>query len=252
MLILRKRRPGRRTGLRALILANGSVPALDRLPAGTLDGFDFAVAADGGLLTAQALGIRPDLAVGDFDSADPGLVAKAEAEGVAIERVAAEKDESDLELAVRGAVARGATSIVIVGALGGTRVEHTLAGLALLGLGAESGPPAIEMAIVDERSTVRLLAGESRDGRAAHLDLDGEPGDYVSLQPWGGAATGVTTEGLRYPLRDEPLRMGPSRGLSNELVGQHGRVSCRSGQLLVVHTRRAALEAARIDKEASS
>ncbi len=52
--------------------------------------------------------------LGDFDSADPALVARAEAEGVAIERVAAEKDESDLELAVRAAVARGATSMVIV------------------------------------------------------------------------------------------------------------------------------------------
>ena len=251
-MILPKRRSVRRTGLRALILANGSVPDGDRLPAGTLDGIDLVVAADGGLLTAQALGIRPDLAVGDFDSADPTLVAKAEAEGVAIERVAAEKDESDLELAVRAAVARGATSIAVVGALGGARVEHTLAGLALLGLGAEGGRSPFDIAIVDERSTVRLLAGDPRDKRTAHIDLDGEPGDYISLQPWGGDATGVTTEGLRYPLRDEPLRMGPSRGLSNELLGRHGRVSCRAGQLLVIHTRRAAVEAARIDTEVSS
>jgi thiamine pyrophosphokinase len=251
-LILPKRRSGRRTGLRALILANGSVPDRDRLPSGTLDSIDLVVAADGGLLTAQALGIRPDLAVGDFDSADPASVAKAEAEGVAIERVAAEKDESDLELAVRAAVARGATSIVIVGALGGARVEHTLAGLALLGLGSDGGHPRFDMAIVDERSAIRLLAGESREGRRAHIDLEGEPGDYISLQPWGGDATGVTTEGLRYPLHDEPLRMGPSRGLSNELLGRHGRVSCRAGRLLVIHTRRAAVEAARLDTEVSS
>jgi thiamine pyrophosphokinase len=251
-LILPKRRSVRRTGLRALILANGSAPDRDRLPAGTLDGIDLVVAADGGLLTAQVLGIRPDLAVGDFDSADPVLVAKAEAEGVAIERVAAEKDESDLELAVRAAVARGATSIAVVGALGGTRIEHTLAGLALLGLDADGGRSAIEMSIIDERSTVRLLAGESRDGRTTYVDLDGEPGDYISLQPWGGDATGVSTKGLRYPLHDEPLRMGPSRGLSNELLGRHGRVSCRSGQLLVIHTRRAAVEAARANTEVSS
>jgi thiamine pyrophosphokinase len=243
------RKPSKR---RAVILANGRLPDRDRLPAGTLDDLALVIAADGGLRTAQALGLRPHLAIGDFDSADPALVAKAEAEGVAIERVAAEKDESDLELAVRAAVARGATSIVIVGALGVARVEHTLAGLALLGLGADGGEPRFEVVVVDERSTIRLLAGGSGDGRTASIDIEGEPGDYVSLQPWGGDARGVTTRGLRYPLRDEPLLMGPSRGLSNELLGRHGRVSCRAGQLLVIHTRRAAVEAARTDTEVSS
>ena len=247
-----KRSRGKPAGRRALVLANGSVPDRERLPAGTLDQVDLVIAADGGLRTAAALGLRPHLAVGDFDSAEPALVARAEAEGVAIERVAAEKDESDLELAVRAAVARGATEIVILGALGGSRVEHTLAGLALLSLAAVAAGPRFEIAIVDERSTIRLLAGaaggSADDGAvrpAASLDIHGAPGDYVSLQPWGGDAIGVTTRGLRYPLHDEPLLMGPSRGLSNELTGPHGRVSCRSGQLLVIHTRRAAVDAAR-------
>jgi thiamine pyrophosphokinase len=240
------RSPGRTTVLRALILANGSVPDRDGLPAGTLVGVDLVIAADGGLGTAAALGLRPDLAVGDFDSADPALVARAEAEGVAIERAAAEKDESDLELAVRAAVARGATEIVILGALGGSRVEHTLAGLALLGLGADGADPRFDIAIMDERSTIRLLPGG-----AGSIDIAGEPGDYVSLQPWGGDAIGVTTRGLRYPLHDEPLLMGPSRGLSNELIGRRGRIACRSGRLLVIHTRRAAVGVAR-PKEVSS
>ena len=249
------RRNSKPSERRALILANGSAPGRDRLPAGTLENIVLVIAADGGLRTAEALGLRPDLAIGDFDSADPALLAKAEAEGVTMARVAAEKDESDLELAVRAAVARGATSIVILGALGGARVEHTLAAIALLGLGADSvtgSASPFEMAIVDERSTIRLLRGGTPGGRAAAIDLQGEPGDYVSLQPWGGDAAGVTTEGLRYPLRDEALVMGPSRGLSNELLGRHGRVSCRTGQLLVIHTRRAAVEAARISREVSS
>ncbi len=75
------------------------------------------------------------------------------------------------------------------------------------------------------------------------LELHGEPGDFVSLLPWGGDAHGVTTEGMRFPLHDEPLPMGPSRGLSNEILGTSAAVTCRAGGLLVIHTRRAVVDA---------
>jgi hypothetical protein len=73
------------------------------------------------------------------------------------------------------------------------------------------------------------------------MTVSGEPGDYVSLLPWGGDAEGVSTEALRYPLRNEPLTTGPSRGLSNELTRRTATVRVRRGALLVVHTRRAGL-----------
>jgi thiamine pyrophosphokinase len=67
-------------------------------------------------------------------------------------------------------------------------------------------------------------------------ELHGAPGDLVSLIPIGGDARGVTTEGLQYPLSDEPLLFGPARGLSNVLVGTEARVRVREGLVIIVHT----------------
>ena len=224
--------------VKALIIADGRVPPRSVLPEDLFGDVDLVVAADGGAERAAALGLRPDLVVGDGDSIDPDALGALAASGTAVERYPAEKDESDLELALKAAMVRGADEIVILGALGGARFEHEMAAVALLGLEEASGR---DVTIADDRSTVRLLRGSERAGVVASLDVRGAPGDFVSILPWGGDATGVATEGLRYALRDEVLRMGPSRGLSNELTVPTGRISCRRGQLLVVHTRRSAL-----------
>jgi thiamine pyrophosphokinase len=233
--------------LKAIVVGNGRVPARHSLPATVFDDVALVVAADGGAEGAIGLGLRPDLVVGDMDSLAPEALRRLESDGTAVERMAVEKDESDLELAIRAALARGATTIMILGALGGPRVEHELANVALLGLG---GPDTV-IAIMDERCTIRMLDGGARTsgGETATMDVRGEPGDFVSLQPWGGDVDGVTTRGLRYPLRDEPLLMGPSRGLSNELTGRRGAVSCRRGRALVIHTRRSALAAGSIEPQ---
>ncbi|MDQ3871261.1 MAG: thiamine diphosphokinase [Chloroflexota bacterium] len=222
-------------GRKAIIVGNGRVPVADALPPGTLEGAGFVIAADGGALQAIRIGLRPDVAVGDGDSLAPGDLALLAEMGIPFRHVPAEKDESDLELAVRLALASGAAEVVILAALEGPRIEHSLASLSLLALPELAGRPA---SLVDERSTIRLLTAEAANGR---LTLSGETGDYVSLLPWGGDVEGVTTEALRYPLIDEPLTVGPSRGLSNELTTAKATVRLRRGRLLVVHTRRASL-----------
>jgi thiamine pyrophosphokinase len=64
--------------------------------------------------------------------------------------------------------------------------------------------------------------------------LHGAPGDLVSLVPVHGPATGVTTEGLRYPLRGEDLVPGSTRGVSNVLLGTEAVVRLETGVLLAV------------------
>jgi thiamine pyrophosphokinase len=65
--------------------------------------------------------------------------------------------------------------------------------------------------------------------------IDGQPGDIVSLLPLSQRVTGITTEGLEYPLRGETLRLGPARGVSNVMLGKMARVAHRSGLLLIMH-----------------
>ncbi len=228
--------------LKALLVGNGRVPPRSRLAAQVFDDVGLIIAADAGASRCLELGLRPDLVVGDLDSADPADIQVLERAGVEIRRMPAEKDESDLELALRAAIERGARRVIALGALGGPRVEHALAAIWLLALAAGMG---VDLSIVDDRSALWVLVGGSAPGAPSRAEITGTPGDFVSLLPFGGDVEGVSTVGLRYRLHDEPLRVGPSRGLSNELMDRAAMVSCREGRLLIVHTRRSATEPAR-------
>jgi thiamine pyrophosphokinase len=70
------------------------------------------------------------------------------------------------------------------------------------------------------------------------LEINGAPGDYVSLLPLTWHVSGVTTIGLRYTLTTEMLEQGPARGLSNELTTDSATVQIGRGRLAVVHTHR--------------
>lgn len=215
--------------MNALIVADGDIPGRDavvRLLRNTEP--NLIIAADGGALKATALGYAPHVVVGDADSLPGPSAEELRLAGAEVLVHPAAKDESDTELAVREAVARGATALLVVGAFGGRRLEHTIANLLLLCLPELGG---VDVRLVDGASVVRLLAG------GMSITIDGTDGDYVSLLPIAADVEGVTTDGLAFPLVDEPLHQGPARGLSNVMVGARASVSLRSGKLLVVHTR---------------
>jgi thiamine pyrophosphokinase len=223
-----------------ILVGDGDVPArstLDLAWPGWADGADLVIAADGGALKARRAGLVPELVVGDGDSLGAVGLAEIRAAGIELELAPAAKDESDLELAVLAAVARGAERLTMLGAMGGARFDHALANAWLLAHPALDGRPA---ALLDGGSRVRLLSADADPGvpgaGRTELVLRGSPGDLVSLLPFGGDAVGVTTRGLAYPLLDEPLRAGPARGLSNVRLGLEARVSLRSGRLLIVET----------------
>jgi thiamine pyrophosphokinase len=206
----------------ALVLAGGDPPHprdLDDLP----DASDaLVIAADSGLHHAQRLRYPVDVVVGDLDSVDPAALARAEQEGAAVERHPAEKDATDLALALRAAKARGVERVVALG-LGGGRFDHLLANALVL--------------VSDELAPVRIEARV--DGARLHViregfELAGAPGDLVSLFAVAAPARGVATDGLRYPLRGETLHPGSTRGVSNELVAAVAHVSVADGVLLAV------------------
>ncbi len=217
------------TAVHALILADGivsPVPDLDTSWPGWSDGVDLVIAADGGARHAAALGRRLDLWVGDGDSLGAAELDDLAASGVPIRRAPVDKDESDAELALLAAVAAGVTRITVLGALGGERIDHGLANVWLLGHVRLAG---CDVRLVDASVRIRLVG----PGRT---DLGGRTGDLVSLLPFGGDAAGVTTDGLRYPLRDEALPSGPSRGLSNVRESGGAVLTVGSGRILVVET----------------
>lgn len=220
--------------VRALIVADGAVPDrgdLDRAWPGWASGVGLVIAADGGARVAEQLGLTLDLVVGDGDSLRPEGIAELRARGVPVVIARPDKDESDTELAVLAALERGAGAITVVGAFGG-RLDHTLANVWLLALPALAERP---VELLDGATRVTLISAMS--GRPVRRVLGpGQVGDLVSLLPLGGDVQGVVTEGLVYPLRAEPLRIGPSRGLSNVRSAPAGEVAVTvgSGRLLVI------------------
>jgi len=218
--------PAKGVGVKAIVVAGGHAAPED---AALLAGERLLIAADSGAGWLDGRGVVPDLLIGDMDSIEASLLERLEAAGVAVERHPSDKEASDVELAVAHAVAEGSDEVVILGGLGGERLDHELANLLLL---ADARWAGIDLRIVRGGTTVRALhAGGSRE-------LDGTAGDLVTLLPVGGEAIGVTTTGLRYPLAGEALLVGRTRGLSNEVEEAPASVSLAGGTLLVIETRK--------------
>lgn len=180
------------------------------------------IAADSGADHALALGQRIDLAVGDFDSISADGLQTLERTGVRIERYPADKDATDLELALDAAVAQRPRRIVVVGGTGG-RLDHVLGALSVLAADAYRDA---EIDALLGRATVHVV----RDERL----FAGRVGEVLSLFAVHGPARGVVTEGLAYPLQDETLEPGSTRGLSNMFAARQARVALESGVLLAI------------------
>lgn len=205
----------------AIVLAGGTPPSHRHLVWARAGAPDvIVVAADSGSDHAHRLGVAVDVAVGDFDSISPSAHAWLTRTGTRVERHPAGKDASDLELALLVASRQRPDRIVVLG-VGGGRLDHLLFNLLVL---------------ADRRwgSDVRALAGDALVTVAHdHAVVTGPPGSVVSLVAVGGPAT-VTTSGLEYPLRGEPLSPTSTRGLSNVLAGGRATVDVSSGTVLIL------------------
>jgi thiamine pyrophosphokinase len=210
--------------MRALVVLDGDPLGTDAWLAKLAAGADVVIAADGGANRLGKAGRRPDLVVGDMDALPAEAQRELERGGVTLERYPTEKEETDGELALEAAVKRGADEILVAGAFGGVRLDHMVGNLMLLG---HEDFAAIDVALVTEHATFRSLVGPGI------LELEGAPGDWVTLEPLSEVARGVATDGLRYPLRHEDLVRGSTRGVSNELTERRGSVEVGEGLLLI-------------------
>lgn len=180
------------------------------------------IAADSGIEHAHALGLVAALLIGDLDSATAESIERAKREGSVIDEHSADKDETDLALALGAAQTARVTHATVLG-VGGGRTDHLLANALLLAqdtyadlvIDARFGPDLVH--VLRRRAT-----------------LTGLPGDLVTLLAVGGTAKGVTTSGLRWQLDSEQLEPGSSRGVSNEMTSNEAVINVDSGVLLAI------------------
>lgn len=205
-----------------VVIVNGGGPVADwhlaALAAGLVD--VVIIGVDSGVDRAHEAGLTVDIAVGDFDSVTARGLVEAERHGARMVRHPADKDRTDLELAIDLAIDVVPERILFVSMDGG-RPDHELANLLLM------SDPRLKPFEVDV-----LLAEAHVAVVQQRRTFTGRVGDLLSLVPIGGSCFGVTTSGLQYPLTDETLHPSHGRGVSNVLVAPVAVVDVRTGALL--------------------
>lgn len=213
---------------RAIIFANGSMNPPHNFGS-AIQSSPLVIAADGGTDNCISMGIEPNVIIGDLDSMQPEEVSAYQAKGIQVIRYPTRKDETDLELALRYASDKNVDEVVILGGLG-ARWDMTIANILLL---AHPKFAHLSIHLLDGTQELILL----KAGRPA--DIHGDPGNTVSLIPLGGDASGIITHGLEYPLTDEKLQFGATRGISNVLTRENAQIAFTEGLLLCIIDRTA-------------
>lgn len=233
----------------ALIVAGGSVCLQTVAP--YLEGrrFDHVIAVDAGALAAEALGLKPDYLVGDFDTLGNAALEKWEKKpGVAIYKYNPEKDDTDMEIAVKLAISleegrqtgegRGRKAqktalpcffpeqVLLLGATG-TRLDHTLANIFMLEQFEAAG---LSACILDANNRISV------HHTGFLFEKQEKIGKYISFTALTKAVEGLTLTGFYYPLDRYTLLPESSRCISNEAAGEELAVEFESGRLLMIES----------------
>lgn len=212
----------------ALIVGSAPVDGAESFYKALLHDAEFVIACDAAAEWCIGLGRQPDLAVGDFDSAASGAPERLAAAGVDVRRFSAEKDESDLDLALMLARSLGFTSVVFTAAYT-DRLDHTLAALGTVAAAADLH------ATIQEPGFSATLLSDRGLGSATLATAPGSTVSVIALEP----SSGVTLVGFRYPLDSANVPLLSSLGVSNVARAERVRVSLASGTLLVIASRSA-------------
>ena len=213
------------SGRFALIVGNGEPPSREFFVACAREA-ELILCADGGANIASAYGFTPDYVVGDLDS-----VSSQSKVDLAADRLVLVDPEgnvgTDGQKVLNHAVTLGVTEAVLLG-FTGRRTDHLLGNLSLLKTFADR----LALRIVDDYCDIRLIDQCIRFRAAI--------GQKISLCPLDGAAEGITTEGLKWPLRSESLIPGVRDGISNEVVDNPVEIRVGRGDLLLCVQRESA------------
>ena len=178
---------------------------------------DYIIAADGGLVHTEGLGIAPSLILGDFDSLGYTPV------GSTVFPV--EKDDTDAMLAVRQGLKLGFDTFYIYGGMEGDRVDHTVANLQTLFYLTAHGASGY---LVGKKQIATVLQNST-------LCLPARDSGTVSVFALGGDARGVTIKGLHYEAENITLSPAFPLGVSNHLAGKNAKITVENGTLLVIY-----------------
>ena len=205
--------------MRYLIVCGGKIDKEFGLNEIKTDGIDAIIAADSGMDFLYENGVTPDIIVGDFDSATTKALDFFERKGqTEIHRLNPIKDDTDTEYAIRLAISEGAT---------GSRIDHVLGNISLLGIGLES---KADISIIDTNNRIRMA------DKPVTIEKSAQYGRFVSLI----AVTDdneVSLRGFKYPVTDYSFDRFTSLGISNEIIDDHAVIDIHRGKFIIIESK---------------
>ncbi len=178
------------------------------------------VAADSGLHHAVTLHVKPNVIVGDFDSVDKEILAQFP--DVPKKSYSRHKDLLDLEIALGVVLEQGATSIHVLGAVGG-RFDQSLAALFIASRFKREG---IAISLHGQQDLYFLLGPESQRFAVP-------VGQQFSLLSLSDVVM-VSLSNAAYPLNEFALEYGVGLGISNEVKASPLTINVHEGLVVVV------------------
>ncbi len=182
---------------------------------------DLVIGADRGYFVLEKNGIKPSVAIGDFDSYEGEIACEN------IIRFPVKKDYTDSELAIKYAIEQGYKSIKIYGAIGGA-LDHTIANIALLAKYSKEG---VDIAFFDDENVVFAITNSG-------VRFDSNARGRISVFSFGDEASGVSEKGLLYELKNACLTNHNPLGVSNEFISEKSEISVQNGTLILYTARK--------------
>ena len=204
--------------MRAVIIGNGDIYDYEYI-SGKIRKNDYIICADGGYTHAKAMNIKPEVVIGDMDS-----IGENDYDGEII-NLPIRKDFTDSEVCVKYLLLKDFDEILMLG-FTGKRVDHSMTNILLLKQISQAGKKG---RIIDEHNEIIYAENENI--------IYGEKGDIVSIIPVGTDLCGIATNGLDYPLENENLIFGQSRGVSNIMSSNKCTINISKGEGLIIKSR---------------
>ena len=205
--------------MKALIICNGEPLQKEGLIS-LAKSCDLVIAADGGANVALSNGLTPDVIIGDMDS-----FTSPHPESLKI-LYDPDQETNDLEKALEYALTNKIGNVIISGATG-KRTDHALKNFSVQ---LKYATKFRSILMIDNMFQYEIIINQ--------ISQKVEKGTVISLFPLSGKVDGITTEGLKYSLKNESLENGVRDGSSNVAIANEIKISVDTGALLLMTERR--------------
>lgn len=203
---------------RAVILANGQVPAKKEFAYFAKAGYDNLICADGGANSAFKLGLIPDIIIGDFDSVNKEILEfyKPYSKIINIKR----QNDTDVEKCLKFCIKHKIDEVILTGGTG-DRLDHSFCNLGIVLKFYND----LKIKIIHQKSILSAHSG--------FVELETVKGEIISLYGFD-SKTKITSSGLKYPLNGVPLPFGVKESTSNIAKGKKVVLNVRGGRIFIV------------------